>query len=240
MLDPYERPLRAVTRALVSVLVAALGVAVLVGTRPATPRRPVRLDRPVPIGQTTELGDGSGMVAINDALPGNVPNGSTPYPSVAPINGLAGTVSNVVLRINGFTHASPGDVDIMLVAPGGKSVVVMSDTGGGLAVSNVNLVFDDASSNYFDNLIRSPAARVDPDNFGIPTARFQRRLRRRRASARRRWLSSTAAAPTGTGCTSSMTSTSTAARFELVDHRHEHWLRPDTRRPSTSPGCPAR
>ena len=48
------------------------------------------------IGQTIETGDGSGMIAIND---GSTTVGKAlPYPSVAPINGLVGKVSKVVLQ----------------------------------------------------------------------------------------------------------------------------------------------
>ena len=150
MSDPHERAGRDITRVVASMLVAALGVAGLVGVWPASAATTTFASTVrVPIGQTTEPGDGSGMIAINDAPAGSgTYAAATPYPSVAPINGLVGTVSKVVLRINGFTHQAPLDVDVMLVAPDGNRVVVMSDVGGSTLVSNVNLVFDDSSSSY--------------------------------------------------------------------------------------------
>ena len=71
----------------------------------------------VPIGQTTELGDGSGMVTINDAST-TIVGKATPYPSIAPIDGLVGRVSKVVLRIKGYAHQWPTDVDMMLERDG--------------------------------------------------------------------------------------------------------------------------
>ena len=174
MPDPSERTLRTDTRLLVCLVVAALGVAGLIGIRSATAATSLFASTVrVPIGQTTEQGDGSGMLAINDApASGGTYAAATPYPSVAPINGLVGTVSKVVLRINGFTHQASVDVDVMLVAPDGKRVVVMSDVGGSTLVSNVNLVFDDSSSSYISSGLSIVSGTYHPANAGVTNDAF--------------------------------------------------------------------
>lgn len=57
--------------------------------------------------------------------------GALPYPATINVSGLAGTVTNVALRITGFSHTYPDDVDVLLVAPSGQTLRAMSDAGGG-------------------------------------------------------------------------------------------------------------
>jgi uncharacterized repeat protein (TIGR01451 family) len=66
-----------------------------------------------------------------------------PYPSIINIAGLTGVVSKAVVSLNGFSHAFPHDVSVLLVNPAGSSVLLMSHTGGGFALTNVTLAFDD-------------------------------------------------------------------------------------------------
>lgn len=69
---------------------------------------------------------------------------STPYPSEIMVAGLTDQVGLVRVRINGLSHDEINDVDILLVAPDGTKVLLMSDVGGLAAVSGIDLVFDDA------------------------------------------------------------------------------------------------
>ncbi len=119
-------------RLVVLVMALATPTAVLVSTGPASAATTTYVSTArVPIGQTTELGDGSGMIAINDVdLADPVPQGCTPYPSVAPINGLVGRVSKVVLRINGFAHQGTNGCRHDARRSERPAVVVMSDVGG--------------------------------------------------------------------------------------------------------------
>lgn len=74
------------------------------------------------------------------------------YPSIINVTGLAGQVSKVTVTLNGLTHRYPDDVDIMLVSPSGQSVMLMSDAGGGFALTDAVLTFaDGADSAVFDN-----------------------------------------------------------------------------------------
>lgn len=72
---------------------------------------------------------------------------ANPYPSEIVISGVSGTVSNATVQLLGFSHTFPDDVRILLEAPSGQTVVLMTAAGGGLDIVNVDLTFDDAASN---------------------------------------------------------------------------------------------
>lgn len=82
-------------------------------------------------------------IVISDAAAIGTAN---PYPSDIVISGTTGTVTNVTVTLNTFNHTFPDDVDIMLVAPGGNNLVLMSDAGGGADVFGPSLTFDDAAA----------------------------------------------------------------------------------------------
>ena len=54
-----------------------------------------------------------------------------------------GCVADVNVTLRGVTHPSPDDLDVLLVAPHGETVVLMSDVGGANPVEGVDLVFED-------------------------------------------------------------------------------------------------
>jgi len=80
------------------------------------------------------------------------PTPTSPYPSTINVSGLTNGVSKVTLRLNGYSHTFPDDVDMMLVAPTGEKIVFNSDTCGTATITNLNLTFDD------------DAAAIIPDN----------------------------------------------------------------------------
>ena len=71
---------------------------------------------------------------------------ANPYPSQKLVAGVLGTVTKAVVTLSNFSHTAPDDVDVMLVAPNGRSVVLMSDAGGTTEVGGLNLTFDDAAA----------------------------------------------------------------------------------------------
>src|SRR5215212_9600642 len=77
-------------------------------------------------------------ISIPDSSPAN------PYPSEINVQGLSGTITDVNVTLNGYSHGFPDDVAVQVVSPTGKSVLLMSDVGGPLPsgsapVSNINL-----------------------------------------------------------------------------------------------------
>ena len=85
-------------------------------------------------------------ISINDNGP------ATDYPSTVTVSDLAGEVAQVRVLLSGFAHPFPDDVDILLVSPSGKKALVMSDAGGGVFSTNLNLTFaDGAESSAPDN-----------------------------------------------------------------------------------------
>ena len=75
-----------------------------------------------------------------------------PYPSTIAVSGLSGTVTKVrvILKDFGYAADEAADVDVMLVAPTGSAVMLMSDVCGvgntsQPAVDGVTLTLDDAA-----------------------------------------------------------------------------------------------
>jgi subtilisin-like proprotein convertase family protein len=97
------------------------------------------------------------------------------YPSTIFIQ-TPGNISRMRVELRGFFHSFPEDVDVVLVGPGGGSVILMSDAGGKYAVTNVNLAFEDAASlelptgTWLSSGLYRPAndGGLDPDLFAVP------------------------------------------------------------------------
>lgn len=73
------------------------------------------------------------------------------YPSTKLVAGNLGTVTKAVVTLNNFSHTAPDDVDVMLVSPNGRRVVLMSDAGGTNEVGGLNLTFDDAAASQLSD-----------------------------------------------------------------------------------------
>jgi subtilisin-like proprotein convertase family protein len=73
---------------------------------------------------------------------------SKEYPAAILVEGLRrGRVLDVNVRFPGFSHDLPDDVDILLVGPDGKSVVLMSDAGGDVVgTQQFDVTFDDEAT----------------------------------------------------------------------------------------------
>jgi subtilisin-like proprotein convertase family protein len=71
---------------------------------------------------------------------------ASPYPSSISVVGVAGTISQVTVALRGLNHPVPDDLDVVLVAPSGQRVLLMSDVGGITPVSGVTIIFDDRAT----------------------------------------------------------------------------------------------
>ena len=77
---------------------------------------------------------------------------ANPYPSEINVQGLSGTISDVNVKLNGYSHGWPDDVAVQVVGPDGTSVLLMSDVGGpplfgDTPVNGINLTLDDEAAN---------------------------------------------------------------------------------------------
>ena len=67
------------------------------------------------------------------------------YPSTIVVSGMSDTEYRVSVTLHDLHHAFPGDLDMLLVSPGGNAVMVFSDVGGGVAVTNLTLNLSDSA-----------------------------------------------------------------------------------------------
>lgn len=82
--------------------------------------------------------DGSGVTVSPSGQ-----NAGVPYPSVITISDSFGFIVDLNVVLNGVSHTFSDDFDILLQGPNGAMVMLLSDTGGNNAMSNVTLTFDD-------------------------------------------------------------------------------------------------
>jgi subtilisin-like proprotein convertase family protein len=85
----------------------------------------------------------SGAVTINDEAP------ASPYPSTIKVSHVQGPITNVRVKLLGYGHTCPHDVEVLLVGPFGQQSVLMADLGPGLGCpdsSGANLTFDDSAA----------------------------------------------------------------------------------------------
>jgi fibronectin type 3 domain-containing protein len=110
-------------------------------------------------------------------IPSSGPNGAaSPYPSTIEVSGLPSNVSSVAVDLRGLSHDWPEDLNILLVAPNGQNVMLMSDAGGSgsLRIVEANLTFRDdgaplpQSTQVVGGIYRP--TRYSPGNFLLPPA----------------------------------------------------------------------
>jgi subtilisin-like proprotein convertase family protein len=81
---------------------------------------------------------------VDVAIPGSGTSGpASPYPATRTVSGMAGGITDVNVTIDGIWHQSPDDLDLLLVGPTGRKVVLMSDACGPLGVNAYGWVWDD-------------------------------------------------------------------------------------------------
>jgi hypothetical protein len=68
-----------------------------------------------------------------------------PYPSAINVSNALGSVLKATLTLTNLAHASPGDIDGVLVSPAQQTVLFMAHAGGQNMVTNTTLTFDDAA-----------------------------------------------------------------------------------------------
>ncbi len=76
---------------------------------------------------------------------------ASPYPSTLTVSGFGGPLTRLTVTLYNVSHDYPDDLDIVLVAPDGRNVMLMSDAGNGgsgtaNAMHNLTITFDDAAA----------------------------------------------------------------------------------------------
>ncbi len=66
---------------------------------------------------------------------------ATPYPSSINVAGFVGTPNGLRVRLKNFSHVFPRDVAVLLVAPNGEGIELLSRSGGTMPVANLMLTF---------------------------------------------------------------------------------------------------
>lgn len=117
----------------------------------------------------------------NNTLAITIPDSgiASPYPSVQNVEGSTGTITSVTVNINGLSHGSIEDVQIVLKSPAGTVVELMRRCGGTNSVGGadqsgpispgINLVFDDAAGSFLPDNAAFVAGTYKPSQYGVAT-----------------------------------------------------------------------
>jgi subtilisin-like proprotein convertase family protein len=87
------------------------------------------------------------------------------YPAPITVSGVGTQLTAISVTLNGFSHAYPADVDVLLVGPNGQNVMLMSDVGTYFPVSNLTFTFDNSSSTILPNGAQLTSGTYAPTNF---------------------------------------------------------------------------
>lgn len=113
------------------------------------------------LGEVNRYTAGAEINIPADQVDPGAQGAASPYPSVLAVTSLAGNIVSASVTISNLTHSFPDDLDILLVSPTGASVMLMSDIGGGLGLSEVTLTFDDAAASQLpDGHAASDGSRI--------------------------------------------------------------------------------
>ncbi len=106
----------------------------------------------------------SGQNTVNIAIPDS--GNASLYPSAINVTNLIGSVTDVVVILDSFSHTAPDDVDLLLVSPGGRSVVLMSDVGGTTPATNLAITIQDSAPSSLPDDGPLAAGNFKPTNIG--------------------------------------------------------------------------
>jgi len=98
-----------------------------------------------PVGGAPVTFSNNTLVNLPSGQPATTSGPAAPYPSDIAVSGLSGN-KVITVQLTGVTHTFPGDLDFLLVGPGGQKYIFASDSGGGGDVSNVTISFTDGAA----------------------------------------------------------------------------------------------
>lgn len=72
------------------------------------------------------------------------------YPSPITVSGITGGISDVQVTLRGFSHTYAGDLNLLLVAPGGQKIMLAGRAGGSSELNNATITFSAAATTNFE------------------------------------------------------------------------------------------
>ncbi len=92
------------------------------------------------INDTANQFESTGLISFATGAP------ATPYPSTINVTGAPTVNGGMRVTLYDLTHASPGNIDILLVGPLGQKMIIMGDAGGSASIVNpTTLTFQDSA-----------------------------------------------------------------------------------------------
>lgn len=71
---------------------------------------------------------------------------ASPYPSSINVSGMTGVLSSLKVTFNDFSHGRPSDVQVLLVSPNGKAMIILGGAGGSTPAANATFTLDDSAA----------------------------------------------------------------------------------------------
>lgn len=109
-------------------------------------------------------------IIINDSGTTDVPAAASTYPSTITVPTLKGKIQQVKVTLIGLSHPRPEDLDILLVGPTGKQLILLSDAGGTDAANNAQLLLDDSAADSLTSTGALVSGTFKPTNIVGSTA----------------------------------------------------------------------
>ena len=91
---------------------------------------------------------------------------SSPYPSSITVAGAPTTISRLTVTLSNFNHTFPDDVDILLVSPTGRKMIILSDAGSSTVATNLNFTLDDDAASQPPDGAGTTSGTFRPANYG--------------------------------------------------------------------------
>jgi subtilisin-like proprotein convertase family protein len=110
--------------------------------------------------------------AITIPAVGDGRGNANPFPSTIQASGFnKGTIQDVNVSLNGFSHEFPEDVHILLQSPNGRVAIILANSGGAQSVTNLNITLDDEAptSEPFDGPLVSGTFQPTVNPFPAPS-----------------------------------------------------------------------
>ncbi len=95
---------------------------------------------------------------------------ATPYPSTLRLTGITGTVRTVSVTLSNLFHTNPDHLDLLLVGPLGQKVLLLSDAGGTLDITNLTLRIDDRAGAALPDSTQLVSGTFRPSNYDTTDA----------------------------------------------------------------------